>query len=197
MASNRQISDRPSRRLHEQFLRALRRVRGAWISIRIRTRGGHVGARLEAEIGVRFRHPVHNGLSFGDDVYLGHGVVVDIDPKARLHLGNRVKIMHYVCLAASLQVEVGDDTQIAERTSIRDSDHGTAADAVIRLQPLRSTPVVIGADVWVGCNVAVLRGARIGDGAVIGANSVVKKPVPKNAIAVGAPVRIIGDRSRQ
>ena len=49
----------------------------------------------------------------------------------------------------------------------------------------------IGNDVWIGCNSTVLRGVAIGDGAVIGANSLVNKDVPPYAIVVGSPAKII------
>lgn len=49
----------------------------------------------------------------------------------------------------------------------------------------------IGNDVWIGCNSTILRGVIIGDGAVIGANSLVTKDVPPYAIAVGSPAKII------
>ena len=49
----------------------------------------------------------------------------------------------------------------------------------------------IGHDVWIGCNATILRGVTIGDGAVIGANSLVNKDVPPYAIVGGVPARII------
>lgn len=49
----------------------------------------------------------------------------------------------------------------------------------------------IGSDVWIGCNVTILRGCKIGDGAIIGANSLVNKDVPSYAIVVGSPARIV------
>lgn len=52
-------------------------------------------------------------------------------------------------------------------------------------------PLIIGNDVWIGCNVTILRGVTIGDGAVIGANSLVNKDVPPYAIVAGCPARII------
>lgn len=50
---------------------------------------------------------------------------------------------------------------------------------------------VIGNDVWIGCNSTILRGVTIGDGAVIGANSLVNKDVPPYAVVVGSPAKII------
>jgi len=49
----------------------------------------------------------------------------------------------------------------------------------------------IGNDVWIGCNSTILRGVAIGDGAVIGANSLVTKDIPPYAIAVGSPANVI------
>ena len=51
--------------------------------------------------------------------------------------------------------------------------------------------VVIGSDVWIGCNAMILGGVHIGNGAIIGACSVVAKDVPPYAIVVGNPARIV------
>ena len=53
---------------------------------------------------------------------------------------------------------------------------------------------VIGNDVWIGQNVTVLPGVHIGNGAIIGANSVVTKDVPAYHVAGGNPARIIRKR---
>lgn len=45
--------------------------------------------------------------------------------------------------------------------------------------------VKLGNDVWIGCNTTIMRGVTIGDGAVIGANSVITKDVPPYAIVCG------------
>lgn len=54
---------------------------------------------------------------------------------------------------------------------------------------------VIGNDVWIGANVTILPGCdQIGDGAVIGAGSVVTRPVPAFTIVAGNPARVIRER---
>ncbi len=50
---------------------------------------------------------------------------------------------------------------------------------------------VIGNDVWLGAKANILRGVRIGDGAVIGANALVLNDIPPYAIAVGCPAKVI------
>lgn len=59
--------------------------------------------------------------------------------------------------------------------------------------PLKGDTVV-GNDVWIGQNVTVLPGVHIGDGAIIGANSVVARDVPPYAVAAGNPCRVIRKR---
>ncbi|EGQ7964052.1 CatB-related O-acetyltransferase [Vibrio vulnificus] len=51
--------------------------------------------------------------------------------------------------------------------------------------------IIIGNDVWIGANVSILPGVKIGDGAVLAAGAVVNKDVPPYAIVGGVPARII------
>lgn len=55
-------------------------------------------------------------------------------------------------------------------------------------------PCIIKNDVWIAANAVILRGITVGNGAVIGAGSVVTKDIPDYAIVVGVPARIIGYR---
>lgn len=51
--------------------------------------------------------------------------------------------------------------------------------------------LIIGNDVWIGANVLLLEGITIGDGAIVGAGSVVTKDVPPFSIVAGSPARVI------
>ena len=59
------------------------------------------------------------------------------------------------------------------------------------------TIVEIGNDVWIGDNVTILGNVKIGDGAVIGANSLITKDIEPYSINVGSPTKIIGFRFNQ
>ncbi len=52
-------------------------------------------------------------------------------------------------------------------------------------------PAIIGNDVWIGINVTIMGGVRIGNGAIIAAHAVVTKSVPPYAIVGGIPAKII------
>ena len=52
-------------------------------------------------------------------------------------------------------------------------------------------PSFIGSDVWLGANSVILKGCTIGDGAIVGAGSVVTRDVPPYGIAVGNPAKVV------
>ncbi len=60
------------------------------------------------------------------------------------------------------------------------------------LQPLSEEEYTeLGNDVWIGAKASILRGIKVGDGAVIGANALVLEDIPPYAVAVGTPARVI------
>ncbi|MBR1807885.1 MAG: CatB-related O-acetyltransferase [Paludibacteraceae bacterium] len=81
--------------------------------------------------------------------------------------------------------------RISTHPFIYDSKFGLAGeDQNIRNEKFANT-LEIGNDVWIGCNSTILRGIKIGDGAIIGANAVVTKDVPPYAIVAGVPAKVI------
>ncbi|WP_214473862.1 CatB-related O-acetyltransferase [Mesorhizobium sp. dw_380] len=58
-------------------------------------------------------------------------------------------------------------------------------------EPHGKGPITVGNDVWLGARCVILSGVTIGDGAAIGAGSIVTKDIPPYAVAVGNPARVI------
>jgi lipopolysaccharide O-acetyltransferase len=58
-------------------------------------------------------------------------------------------------------------------------------------RPLSAKHVIIEDNVWIGESVSILPGVTIGEGTIVGANSVVTKSLPANVIAVGSPAKPI------
>ena len=134
----------------------------------------------------------NSSLFIGDFCHIGDGSLLDCAEGATIKLGHNVLLFKYVFIAARKSIEIGNDSQIAEFSSIRDFDHSFAdVDVPIVKQGFKSFPITIGEDVWIGRGVAVLKGVRIGEHSVIGANSVVTKNIPPMTIAVGAPAKVI------
>lgn len=157
-----------------------------------------VGGRLLASVG---RDTIFEGavdvplfcrVVVGEQCLISAGVSFVVTATGSVTIGNRVYIGKYCVLASDTGITIGDNTMLAEFVSIIDADHGVEKNgAPIRDQELKPAPVTIGNDVWIGRGCAVLKGVSIGEGAVIGANSVVTRDIPPFAVACGVPARVI------
>jgi maltose O-acetyltransferase len=88
-------------------------------------------------------------------------------------------------------VSIGDRTQIGPAVQIYTADH--PRDAALRATGREfGRPIRIGADVWIGGGAIILPGVSIGDGALIGAGSIVTRDVPAGVTAFGSPARVRG-----
>jgi acetyltransferase-like isoleucine patch superfamily enzyme len=152
-------------------------------------RGVEVGARVTVGRGCRLILDPGGRLELADDCAVDDGSTLAVYRGGRLALGPGCFVGHHATLAARDSVELGAGTFLAELVSVRDHDHA------VGLPPssgaVEVTPVRIGADAWLGAKVTVLRGAGVGDRAVVGANSVVRGDLPADVVAVGAPARVV------
>jgi virginiamycin A acetyltransferase len=102
----------------------------------------------------------------------------------------------YVGLYCSIgDVTLEDDVLISSNVSILNGgkQHGTSRlDIPVREQPGVYTHVTIGRDSWIGDRALVM--ADVGCHCIVGAASLVTRPVPDFAVVVGAPARIVGSR---
>ena len=85
-------------------------------------------------------------------------------------------------------IEIGDGSLIGHNTTIATLNHDFNPEKRANINP---KPVKIGKNVWIGPDSTILPGVEIGDGAIVGAGSVVTKSVPKNTIVAGNPAKII------
>lgn len=92
-------------------------------------------------------------------------------------------------------ITVGDDGLIASGCRFVDHDHGFEMGVPMNRQSSTGQSIVIGKDVWIGCNVVVLKGVNIGDGAIVAAGAVVTKTIPAMEIWGGVPAKKIGLRT--
>ena len=115
-------------------------------------------------------------------------------PKPKLEIGNNVSIGRSTMIAIKDHLIIGNDTEISPFVFICDQSHGIEPGKLITNQKSQIEKVIIGNDVWIGTGAVVLKGVRIGNGSVVGANSVVNKDIPENEIWAGNPVKYIKKR---
>jgi acetyltransferase-like isoleucine patch superfamily enzyme len=128
-------------------------------------------------------------------VEIEHDVFLKVvDDSATLLIGRNTFVGRGTEIDVHTSVRIGAHTLIAPNVFITDHAHNTVAGIRLDEQGTSSAPVEIGDDVWIGTGAVILQGVRLGDGAVIGAGAVVTRDVPANAIAVGVPARVIGER---
>lgn len=121
------------------------------------------------------------------------------DRKKKIVFGERVQLNDYVHISAIDSVIIGNDVLMASHVYISDNSHGSYKgndeDTSPFIPPIKRpycvASVRIGSRVWLGEGVIVMPGVTIGDGAIIGAHSIVNKDIPANTIAVGSPAKIV------
>jgi acetyltransferase-like isoleucine patch superfamily enzyme len=138
--------------------------------------------------GVYLRHAFYQLVlpRCGADACLSFGTVLS-DPRAEI---GRTVFVGLYCVLGKVTLE--DDVLLGSQVSITNgaAQHGIdRLDVPIREQPGTWPRVTIGCDSWIGDRTVVM--ADVGRHCVIGAGSVVTRPVPDYAIAAGVPARVI------
>jgi acetyltransferase-like isoleucine patch superfamily enzyme len=125
----------------------------------------------------------HGGkILIGDYCYIGE--YTRIWSALSISIGDRVLISHNVNIFDNITHPINPKLRHEQFKEIITSGHPKNMD-------LKELPVVIRNDVLIGCMSIILRGVNIGDGAIIGAGSVVTKDVPSYTIVEGNPAQIV------
>lgn len=129
----------------------------------------------------------HHVIIYPDVMFYGDGLI---------EIGDNVVIGNGTVIYASKDsgVFIGNNTSIGAYSYIIDMDHATEPGMLICKQKNISSPVFIGSDVWLSAGCKILKSSVIKDGAVVGAQAVVKGEIEENAIAVGVPAKVIKHR---
>lgn len=161
-----------------------------------------VGERLQIWTMPDIDGPV--AVYIGDDVDMfghfgvGSGRIFD---QPKLIIGNRVDFGHDVQITVNKEVVIEDEVNIAGGVRIMDTDaHPRDPEARVKglpPPPEEIKPVRICRRAWIGQRAFIMRGVTIGEGAVIGASSVVVTDIPPYAVAMGNPARVIIKDVRQ
>jgi acetyltransferase-like isoleucine patch superfamily enzyme len=137
-------------------------------------------------------------LFLGDDVKvfgLLHIISSRVIDNPRLEIGNGVHLGHKVSIIVNREVVIEEGCNIASGVRIADSDAHprNSLDRIKGLPPPPDEikPVRICRGAWLSTNCMVMKGVTVGEGAVVGAGSIVMTDVPPYAVVMGNPARII------
>lgn len=161
----------------------------AWIILN----NGKCGSGFIVESGFRLKYPPHSGIRIGNNVCIGKQTTFDIPKGSKLEIGSDVSLTGYSYISAAKEVVIGNHVIIGEFVSIRDANHSAILGAgFIKEQTMSAASIVLGDDIWIGRGVAILKGVKIANGSIVGANAVVIKDIViANSLNTGIPCHFI------
>lgn len=148
--------------------------------------------------------PTGCSFTIGSDSEI-HGSYMFWLPGAHVGIGSRCMINGGVRIHAATDVDIGNDVLIAWDVLIMDTDFHSLSfaerkgDVLLSLhntnrdfRGVKMAPIRIADKAWIGTRAIILKGVFIGEGAIIGAGSVVTHDVPPWTIVAGNPARVVG-----
>jgi len=159
-----------------------------------------------------YRSELPAGVEYGRGASTYLGTMFDVGPRGRVRLGD-FTLVHGARIICDSEIVIGDYGLISWNVVLMDTYRlptdaaqrrselqRAAADTKRRFPPaasgLKSSPIRIERNVWVGFDSCILPGVTIGEGSIVGARSVVTENVPPFTIVAGNPARVIRDVPR-
>ena len=149
----------------------------------------HIGAhcRLDAQAG-------GGSIHIGDRCQLGPSAML-LAHGGAIELGDDCSVNPFCVLYGHGGLKIGNGVRIAAGTVIIPANHNfDEPDVPIHQQGVTAQGIVIEDDVWIGANVTVLDGVRLGHGSVIAAGAVVNHDVQPFSVMGGVPARLLKQR---
>lgn len=144
-------------------------------------------------------------ICIGDNTIIEAGVQLTANKisnkRPEIIIGDGCLIRKDSHITATNSIKIGNGLLTGTNVIITDNSHGLTNYDTMTLPPrerelISKGPIAIGNNVWLGNNVCVLPGCSIGDGAIVGANSIVTHDIPPYCVAVGIPAKIIKNEQK-
>lgn len=123
-------------------------------------------------------------LHLGKRVRVHRRAKLSVFDNGFLEVGENTALGNGVTITCMERIILGEGVQIGPDTKIYDHDHDFRVPGGVRAEKFVSSPVEIGDNTWIGCNVVILRGTKIGKNCVVAAGSVLKGTYPDHSVIV-------------
>lgn len=127
-------------------------------------------------------------LNVFGNVTIGYGSDIEVFPGAILTFKSGIATNMNATIICGEKIEIGRDVILGRNVTIRDN-HGNHY--INRAGYKNTRPVIIGDKAWLGEGCTIMPGVKIGDGAIIGAKSLVVYNVPPHSIVIGNPAKVV------
>jgi acetyltransferase-like isoleucine patch superfamily enzyme len=121
-------------------------------------------------------------IEIGEDCFIGPST--RIWSAKKIKIGSRVLIAHNVNIHDNISHPLDANERYNENLHFVNTGIHTKTD-------IKPAEIIIGDDVWIGFNATIMRGVKIGEGAIIGANTLVKEDIAPWTVNIGNPSRVI------
>jgi len=131
--------------------------------------------------------------SFGKNIIIHDNVLFKYP--SDISIGNNAHFGSGSVIVGKGGLTIGSDVLVGHGSKIVTTRHNfERTDISIRQQGISSSPISIGNDVWLGFNVVILDGSKIGDGCILAAGAIVKGVFERRSILAGVPAKILRPR---
>lgn len=129
-------------------------------------------------------------IEIGDNVTIGNYVTLYNESKViGIKIGNNTHIGDHSYLSGVGGLEIGENVAISSGVRIYSHSNDYKNSNKPISEQVKKDKIIIGNNILIGANVAILPGVKIGNNSVVGAGAVVTKNVPKNTIVIGVPAK--------
>lgn len=193
------------------MMQILRKIRNRLLALKLYRRkqlwlrSGHIDIAGNVMIFPETRINASKGyVSIGEGSCIRGSIEIQREG-AKIYIAQNCYLGDHSRIWAAQNITIGNNVLIAHNVNIfdnnthpidylerrKDFDNIVHHGKFENFKTLKSSPISICNDAWIGCNCIILKGVNIGDGAIIAAGSVVTKNVPAFTLAAGNPAKII------
>lgn len=112
------------------------------------------------------------------------------DPAATVVVGDYC-YLNGIEIASQMSVTIGNRCIIADCLMMDTDFHSIEINRHDTTAPVKTKPIEVSENVWIGNRTIILKGVQIGENSVVGAGTVVRKSVPSNVVVSGNPQQIV------